>query len=143
MRKKKGQLCSSLPGREALELAFLSIPKNREMIAILVCDPLNALARVIISQFSPIVKSFVIISSTTGDKMIKVNLFDFWKQKEIESGRTITVREVAAATGLSRDTITRIKAGRTAHPDLEVIDKLCKFFNVPPGPIPFVSYNPD
>lgn len=74
--------------------------------------------------------------------MIRVKLFEFWKQKEIEQGRTIGVTEVSKATGISRDTLTRLRAGKTDRPDLEVIDKLCAFFGVAPGPVEFIIYEP-
>ena len=74
---------------------------------------------------------------------IKVILFEFWKQKEIERGRPITVTEVARATGISRDTLTRLRSGQTDRPDLEVLSKLCKFFDIPTGPIPFLLYEKD
>lgn len=74
---------------------------------------------------------------------IKVTLFEFWKQKEIERGQPITVTEVAKATGISRDTLTRLKGGKTDRPDLEVLSKLCKYFNIPPGYVPFLVYEKD
>lgn len=74
---------------------------------------------------------------------IKVTLFQFWKQKEAEWGRTITVTEVAESTGVSRDTLTRLRGGRTDRPSLDVTDELCKFFKVPSGPVPFLIYEKD
>jgi len=74
---------------------------------------------------------------------IKVTLFEFWKQKEIEWSRTITVTEIKKATGISRDTLTRLRSGRTDNPDLYVVGKLCEFFEVPTGPIPFLIYVED
>lgn len=74
---------------------------------------------------------------------IKVTLFEFWKQKEIELGRTITVAEVTEATGVSRATIMRLRAGSTTRADWDVIGKLCRFFNIPPGPVPFVVWEED
>lgn len=74
---------------------------------------------------------------------INVKLFEFWKQKEIELGRTITVMEVAGATGISRATLMRLRAGATSRADWDVIDRLCKFFDVPTGTIPFLTYADD
>lgn len=74
---------------------------------------------------------------------IKIKLFEFWKQKEIELGRTITVLEVARATGVSRATLMRLRAGTSGRTDLEVISKLCIFFKVPNGTIPFLVFERD
>lgn len=71
-------------------------------------------------------------------------LFEFWKDKEKELGRDISVIEVNEATGISRTTLTRLrKPGGVKNPAPETVDKLCKFFNVAEGQIPFVIYKPD
>lgn len=70
-------------------------------------------------------------------------LFEFWKQKEIEAGRTITIKEVSEATGVNRDTLTRFIKGKMVRFDEDVMSKLCKYFNVPPGPVPFLVYEPE
>lgn len=70
-------------------------------------------------------------------------LFEFWKEIETKQRREISVAEVAEATGLSRHTITRFKNGDTNRFDGETIDKLCAFFGIPAGPIPFIIYEPD
>lgn len=73
---------------------------------------------------------------------VKNILFEFWKAEETRQRREITVAEVAEATRLSRDTVTRFKQGNTNRFDGETVDKLCRFFNVPAGPIPFIVYEP-
>jgi transcriptional regulator with XRE-family HTH domain len=73
---------------------------------------------------------------------VETTLFELWKQKEAEWNRTITIAEVASKTDISRATLIRLRQGKTSRPDLEVIGKLCKFFNVPPGPVPFLVYEP-
>jgi hypothetical protein len=73
---------------------------------------------------------------------IKSTLFQFWQQKELELGRTISISEAAKATGLHRDTIKRLMDGSTSRFDEPVISGLCAFFAVPPGPIPFLIYEP-
>ena len=70
-------------------------------------------------------------------------LFEFWKEKEIEWGRTITVSEVAKAIAVSRDTVTRLRDGDTTRYDAPIISKVCQFFKVTAGPIPFLVYVPD
>ncbi len=71
---------------------------------------------------------------------VKSTLFQFWQQKELEFGRIISIAEVSRATGLHRDTIKRLMDGETSRFDEPVIDKLCGFFGVPDGPIPFLTY---
>ena len=71
---------------------------------------------------------------------VKSTLFQFWKQKELELGRTISITEVSNATGLHRDTIRRLLDDETTRFDKPVISGLCKFFEVPPGLVPFLVY---
>ena len=71
---------------------------------------------------------------------VKSTLFQFWQQKELEFGRIISIAEVSRATGLHRDTIKRLMDGETSRFDEPVIDRLCEFFGVPDGPIPFLLY---
>lgn len=73
----------------------------------------------------------------------RVDLFSFWREKEKEWRRNITVKEVSEATGISRNTINSYLQQDVERPDLEVIGKLCQFFGVPPGPVPFLVYLPD
>jgi DNA-binding Xre family transcriptional regulator len=125
-------------------LALLLSLKIRDMIALVVTSS-NVLALTIISYICPNVKTSAVIDNTSvrEGNLIQVKLFEFWKQKEIELGRTIQVTEVSKATGISRDTLTRLKAGKTARPDLAVIDKLCRYFDIPTGTIPFLVYEED
>lgn len=71
---------------------------------------------------------------------VKITLNKIWKQREYELGRTIKLQEVSDATGISRPTLIRLRQDKVKRPDLEVVDKLCKFFGVTDGPIPFISY---
>lgn len=70
-------------------------------------------------------------------------LFEYWKEKEIEWGRSVSVAEVAKAVGVSRDTISRLRSGETTRYDAPIISKVCGFFGAPAGPIPFLVYEPD
>ena len=74
---------------------------------------------------------------------VKSTLFEYWKDKEKEWGRVISVAEVARQTKSSRDTITRLRGGDTNRFDGEILDRLCKFFKLPAGPVPFIVYEPD
>ena len=71
---------------------------------------------------------------------VRSTLFEFWQEKEKEWGRDITISEVSEATALSRDTITRLRDGKTSRFDGPVLSKLCEFFKAKPGPIPFLIF---
>lgn len=73
----------------------------------------------------------------------KSTLFEYWNQKEIELGRRLSVLGVAGEAGVSRAAIQRLLNGDMQRIDVDTIDALCKFFNVPPGPVPFLQYIPD
>ena len=73
--------------------------------------------------------------------MVRSELLKLWRQKELEVGRIITVSEVVEATGLSRETVTNFKAGRTTRYDAPVVAALCDYFGVAKGqPVPFLVY---
>jgi hypothetical protein len=89
-----------------------------------------------------IVKS-VFIMLLWGFNMVSNTLFAFWKDKEKQLGRRITIADIADATGLHRNTISDYFNNQIVRPDLEVIDKLCKYFDIPSGPVPFIQYERD
>ena len=74
---------------------------------------------------------------------VKINLIKVWKQQEFELGRNITLKEVAVATGISHPTLIRLRQNKVKRPDLKVINKLCDFFGVTSGPVPFILYYED
>lgn len=71
------------------------------------------------------------------------SLFDLWNKKEQRERRRITLTEISEVTGLSPETIRGIEQNRTTRLDASVLIALCKFFDVPPGPIPFIVYESD
>jgi transcriptional regulator with XRE-family HTH domain len=71
---------------------------------------------------------------------VRSTLFEYWRQKEIELGRRLTVAEVARATGLERNTVKSWLDNRTTRYDQPVLDVLCEYFQVPDGEIPFLRY---
>lgn len=75
--------------------------------------------------------------------MIKVDLFSFWQDEEKRRGKKLTALEVSAATGIHRNTLSSYLRGEVKNPNFEIIDALCRYFNLPPGPVPFVRYEPD
>lgn len=74
---------------------------------------------------------------------IKSNLFAFWKQRELERGERILISDVVRETGLQRNTIQNMLNNSTTRFDAPVLEALCKFFNVPAGPVPFLVFEQD
>lgn len=70
---------------------------------------------------------------------IKIDLLPLWHQKEMETGNDLSIREVADATGLSWETVNKIKRNKTTRFDTKVLTRLCEYFEVPDGDlIPFL-----
>lgn len=74
---------------------------------------------------------------------IKSTLFQFWQQHEAQTGRRLTVSEVARAAHVSRDAIQRLLDNDSTRFDGPTIDALCRYFDVAPGTIPFLVYEAD
>lgn len=74
---------------------------------------------------------------------VKNTAFEFWKRRELELGKPIEVKDIAAATGLHRETVANFLEGKTMRFDASVIDAICKYFKLPAGPVPFIVYEPD
>ena len=69
-------------------------------------------------------------------------LFQLWSEKERKENRHITLSEVSEGTNLAPETIRNLIENKTKRFDAPVLIALCKFFNVQPGPIPFLVYEP-
>ena len=67
--------------------------------------------------------------------------FQLWKDKEKLMGRPLTLTDASKATGLAPETIRNIRDGKTTRLDAPVIAKICRLFDIPPGPVPFIVYN--
>jgi transcriptional regulator with XRE-family HTH domain len=74
---------------------------------------------------------------------VKNMLFEYWKNEELRRGELIEIKDVAKATGLHRETVSNLLRGETTRFDTPVLEKICKFFNIPAGPVPFIVYEPD
>jgi len=71
--------------------------------------------------------------------MVDCTLDQVWRQYEIEHRRDISIKEVSEKTGLTRDTISNMRNGKTARFDAHVIAALAEFFEFEPGqPVPFL-----
>ena len=71
--------------------------------------------------------------------MVKSELLELWTEKERKEQRRIYVQEVAEATGVDRRSIARMLKGETTQFNGDVLAKLCEYFEVPEGPIPFLK----
>ncbi len=52
---------------------------------------------------------------------------------QVKVGRTVTIEEVAEATGIARAALNRIELNQTERIDFDTIRKLCQFYGVPVG----------
>lgn len=68
------------------------------------------------------------------------SLLAFWTQKEQQEGRRITLTEISSSTGLAPETIRKLLRNQTTRLDESVIIALCRFFDIPSGPVPFIFY---
>lgn len=77
--------------------------------------------------------------------MSMINLKQYVLEKQAEWGREIEIKEIAAVSGVSRDTISRLMRDKPpVRVDQGTVNGLCKFFGVNRGePIPFLIYDPE
>lgn len=62
--------------------------------------------------------------------MIKLKFAELKRQKALREGRDLTLRTIAAETGLAVDTVHRLNKGETGRVYLSTLDTLCKYFGV-------------
>ncbi len=75
--------------------------------------------------------------------MIVYRVREMWEKKQQQEKRRITLLELAEATGVNRNTLSRLvdPARRPYNTTTEVIDKLCRYFSCQPGDL--LVYVPD
>ena len=61
--------------------------------------------------------------------MIRVRLKEMLAEKEFRGGVSATMKDVAEATGIHRVTLTKIGKNRGYNPSLDIIDRLCDYFD--------------
>lgn len=106
-----------------------------ETVMEFVSDPTQPLPELVKSQtLSPKVKP-----SKSG-LVLKNEFGTLWKERELERGRIISVSEVCMATGLNWQMVDNMRTGKTNRFDSVQVGKLCKFFDVPDGPVPFLVF---
>ncbi len=74
---------------------------------------------------------------------VKIELAQFKREKEAEWGRKITWDEIVKGAKIGRSTLARLLRGEAQRVDNDTTAGLCRFFDVPPGSVPFIVYEPD
>lgn len=61
--------------------------------------------------------------------MIRFKLAELMEKMQFETGRRLTIQEVATATGINRMTLSKILNQRGYSTGTDTLDKLCSFFH--------------
>jgi len=61
--------------------------------------------------------------------MIRFRLAELMEKRQFETGRRLTIGEVATETGLNRMTLSKILNQRGYSTGTDTVDRLCTFFN--------------
>ena len=73
--------------------------------------------------------------------MLKSTLFTYWKERELELGKKITIISVAKEIGVAERSISKLMKNELRRFDDVTISKICRYFDVPDGaPIPFLVF---
>lgn len=62
--------------------------------------------------------------------MIRLRLKQLIADREYSEGRRITLDEISSATGIHRTTLSKIANNRKPNTTLDVLDKICAYFDV-------------
>jgi putative transcriptional regulator len=62
--------------------------------------------------------------------MIRFRLKELVAEKEFQESRRITLEEISKATGIHRTTLSKVSNQKGYNTTIEVLDKLCEFFDV-------------
>lgn len=67
--------------------------------------------------------------------VIRYRFRELWEAKQRAENRRITLMEIAQATGISRNTLSRLADVRQTRyvTNTGIIDRLCNYFNCQPG----------
>ena len=74
--------------------------------------------------------------------MIKYNLKALISDKEFRNDKKITYEEISKSTGISRQTLSKIASRKGYKTSSEIIEKLCKYFNVTPDELMTIIPDP-
>ena len=61
--------------------------------------------------------------------MIRVRLKEMLTEKEFRDGISVTMKDVSKATGIHPVTLSKIGKNRGYNPSLDIIDRLCEYFD--------------
>lgn len=73
--------------------------------------------------------------------MIKIRLRELILRKELRENKKIRLQDLGQECGISHSTLTRILSPDYGKTDLEIIDRLCQYFNCPIGDL--LEFIPD
>ena len=65
--------------------------------------------------------------------MIRVRLKEMLAEKEFREGCSVTMKDVAEATGIHPVTLSKIGKNRGYNPSLDIVDRLCEYFDCEVG----------
>ena len=69
-----------------------------------------------------------------------IKFAQFKRQMEAKMDRDFTTGQIAEGAGISADTVSRLLNDKVTRIDSKTINGLCRFFDVEPGPVPFIVY---
>ncbi len=61
--------------------------------------------------------------------MLRIKLKELIAEKEFQEDRHVTIREISEATGIARNTLSKIVNQPGASIRSEYLDRLCSYFN--------------
>ena len=61
--------------------------------------------------------------------MIRFKLQERISDKEFAEGRSVTLKEIAEATGIHRVTLSKLASHKLPNVGTEILDKLCDYFD--------------
>ncbi|MDZ7790337.1 MAG: helix-turn-helix transcriptional regulator [Xanthomonadales bacterium] len=61
--------------------------------------------------------------------MLRIKLKELIAEKEFQESRHVTIREISEATGIARNTLSKILNQPGASIRSEYLDRLCSYFN--------------
>jgi DNA-binding Xre family transcriptional regulator len=71
---------------------------------------------------------------------VRINLKQFIREYEAARQRDVTWAQISAGTGISETTLNRLLNDKSHRVDLDVLARLCQFFDVASGPVPFILF---